>query len=70
MKYICRYFAENPNGSCYNKNDIYGCEHGEPHEILDESCASMGINYECVCIPMDLEYYMRKIIREHEEKKK
>jgi hypothetical protein len=70
MKYICRLFAENPNGSCYNKNDRDKCKHGEPHILMGGVvCTSTILNRRCRCVPCDLEYYMKKIIKEHEEKK-
>ena len=47
---------------CSSKKD---CPHRKPHE-LNHSCI-MGMH--CDCTPLGLEYYMKKIIKEHEENK-
>ena len=64
MKYICKgaYYGYNtPMSLCGNAP---GCDVlSVPHE--HNSFCDLGD--DCKCIPCDLEYYMRKIIREHEE---
>ena len=42
------------------------CKHTKPHERR-EYCHS-DWDTPCDCAPMDLEYYMKEIIKEHEEK--
>jgi hypothetical protein len=62
MKYICKgaYYGYN-TPRCGNAP---GCDVlSVPHEHN----AFCDIGDDCKCVPMDLEYYMRKIIREHEE---
>ena len=61
MKYIAACVL-NESIHCRVKID---CPHRKPHEF-NHSC---NIKTECDCVPMDLEYYMRKIIKEHEENK-
>jgi hypothetical protein len=52
--------------------DITKCSHKEPHEkhIFCNPAAWCGTFGERVnCIPYDLEYIMKEVIKEHEEKK-
>ncbi len=68
MKYICRAYA---NGKKCENVDY--CKHNKPHEWVD-LVSGLGngcydyTNTKCDCVPLDLEYYMREIIKEHEEK--
>jgi len=71
MKYICR-GADGNNK--YNIPFPYAvctdCPHGKPHTKNDGKwwdCIPQSPWEYCSCIPVGLEYYMRKIIKEHEE---
>jgi len=61
MKYIGACVL-NKSIICYSKKD---CPHRKPHK-LELSCI---IGSTCDCVPLDLEYYMREIIKEYEENK-
>jgi len=72
MKYICRFIADNPNKKSCNEWSTTNCRHSEPHEwrtVRGNSCCFNYLNKdtECDCVPVPLEYWMRKIIKEHEE---
>jgi len=65
MKYIAKC-------ALINKICTNACAHSKEHDWKD-SCPlidnlPIGQNI-CECVPLDLEYYMKKIIKEHEEKK-
>jgi len=69
MKYIAKCVEQ--QYSCGNEER---CPHARPHEWLisdnsdDDRCFN-DHNNVCDCFPVGLEYYMREIIKEHEEKK-
>jgi len=59
---------------CKNKCNICFLEHKHniPHEFDPCFCTAycLGDGKEAViCVPMDLEYYMKEIIKDHEENK-
>jgi hypothetical protein len=75
MKYICRRYYNDPND---NKCLRDRCPHSKPHEWIignntqhcfNNNKANQNRGIGCECIPLDLEYHMKKIIKEHGEKK-
>ena len=83
MKYICRFIADHPNANCSVYDGIVNsCKHSKPHEWVEETidfCVPVsancfnrrgGIETECDCVLVGLEYYMKEIIKKHEESEK
>jgi hypothetical protein len=69
MKYVCRAYA---NGK---ECDEAHCKHNKPHEWVNlDKIGDLGsdcydyTNTRCDCVPIGLEYYMKEIIKKHEEK--
>jgi hypothetical protein len=66
IKYICKGVLE--TGKCPYRYDSY-CYHGKEHEKYEYSCCNSGIiDLYCNCMPITLEYKMRKAIKEEERK--
>jgi hypothetical protein len=66
MKYIAKCVLDKSileKRRCISK----GCSHLEPHELNSVSTRCIWGN-ECDCVPIGLEYYMKEIIKKHEEK--
>ncbi len=63
MKYIARC-------ALINKICTNACAHSKEHDWKD-SCPLINIHPQhiCECVPLDLEYYMREIIKKYEENK-
>ncbi len=70
MKYIAR-CVEKSDYSCGNREF---CSHAKPHNWITEGHNIDGNCYnnhgtECDCFPVSIEYYMKEIIKKHEEGK-
>ncbi len=65
MKLICKGVLE--TGKCpYGYDSSVDCYHGKEHEKYEYSCCiNNGILY-CNCMPITLEYKMRKVIENGE----